>query len=94
MKALIVKSMPVYDGHLTAEIQALFIPINMRTAACEVLTDIQSAQSREELDRSSTFANGFILGVDLNHIWYTDVLSLQAIYCSAYETRRDQIATA
>jgi hypothetical protein len=87
------KVIPACSQLLSAEIQELFLPETMRIRACELLANIQTSESREELERSSTFASGFVLGGDLDHVSDSDLLFLQEIFNTAYETRRDQIAS-
>ena len=79
------------ENQLLLHLKALQMPAPMKAAAIELLAAIQFAADAPELERSVTFANGFTLGIDRDHVSEADVLTIQAAFLDAYTQRRSQL---
>ncbi|UFH50300.1 hypothetical protein [Pseudomonas sp. KNUC1026] len=81
-----------HTERLSDDLEAMAMPLAMKTTAKFLLAEVQAAHNRSELERTITFANGFTLGVDRDQVAEATVAGLQSVYLKAYETRRDELA--
>lgn len=79
------------ENQLLPHLRALQMPAPMKAAAIELLAAIRFAADAPELERSVTFANGFTLGIDRDHVSEADVLTIQAAFLDAYTQRRSEL---
>lgn len=79
---------------LAVDLHNLGMSAAMQTTAISLLRNIEGACTAADLDRTVTFANGYTLGLDRDHVSEQTVLGLQGIYLQAYETRRNHLITA
>lgn len=82
------------DERLTAAVKDLSMTMPMQATAISLLRNIEGACDTPDLERTITFANGYTLGLDRDHVSEQDVSKLQGIYLEAYEARRDELAAA